>query len=104
MPRLSAFKIVYAETAKQHLRGLTARQRAMAVHGIEASLTYGPKDEARNRKPMRENDLGAEWELRIGDLRVYYDVQEQPERLVSVLAVGLKVGNAVRIGGEEVAL
>ena len=104
MPAPPAFKVVYAEAAKQHLRGLTARQRSIAVHGIEASLTYEPKVQARNRKPMRENDLGADWELRIGELRVYYDVQEQPERRVSVLAVGLKVAGTLRIGGEEVAL
>ena len=104
MPYLSAFKVVYAEAAKQHLRGLTARQRSIAVHGIEASLTYEPNVQARNRKPMREDDLGAEWELRIGALRVYYEVQDQPERRVSVLAVGLKMGSTVRIGGEKVAL
>jgi hypothetical protein len=52
---------------------------------------------------MRPNPL-APWELCIGDLRVYYDVQEEPEKVVTVLAVGFKVGNRVFIGGEEVDL
>jgi len=52
---------------------------------------------------MRPNPL-APWELRIGALRVYYEVKEEPELVVSVLAVGVKDRNVVRIGGEEIAL
>ena len=46
----------------------------------------------------------APWELRIGDLRVYYDVEEAPEPVVSVLAAGIKEGNQVRIGGVVIRL
>ena len=52
---------------------------------------------------MRPNPL-APWELRVGDVRVYYDVQENPEPLVMVVAVGVKDGNRILIGGEEVDL
>lgn len=45
----------------------------------------------------------ASWELRIGDLRVYYDVVENP-RTVIVLAVGIKRGNRVCVGAEGVDL
>ena len=45
---------------------------------------------------MRPNSL-APWELRIGNLRVYYDVDEEQE-LVLIRAVGIKVRNLVRIG------
>jgi mRNA-degrading endonuclease RelE of RelBE toxin-antitoxin system len=51
---------------------------------------------------MRRNPL-APWELRIGALRVYYEVKE-PDLVVNVLAVGVKDRNIVRIGGEEIAL
>jgi hypothetical protein len=44
------------------------------------------------------------WELRIGALRVYYDVREQPDALVIVKAVGIKQRNRIFIGGEEVTL
>ena len=40
----------------------------------------------------------APWELRIGNLRVYYDVEEDPEPSVYIRAVGAKEGNRVRIG------
>ncbi|MBI3329183.1 MAG: hypothetical protein HYZ81_21085 [Nitrospinae bacterium] len=42
----------------------------------------------------------ASWELRIGSLRVYYDVMDDPEPLVEIVAVGIKRGNQVYIGGE----
>lgn len=56
----------------------------------------------RNRKVLRANLL-APWELRIGDLRVYYEIEDDPERVV-VKAIGVKDRDRVRIGGEEVEL
>jgi hypothetical protein len=57
----------------------------------------------RNRKLLRANPV-APWELRIGDLRVYFDVAEEPSPVVTVRAVGVKVRNRVLIGGQEVDL
>jgi mRNA-degrading endonuclease RelE of RelBE toxin-antitoxin system len=82
---------------------LTARQRATVLNGIEKHLSDQPSVETRNRKPMRPNPI-APWELRIGNLRVYFDVQEEPERVVLVVAVGTKQGNQVRIGGKAIQL
>jgi hypothetical protein len=52
---------------------------------------------------MRPNPL-APWELRIGELRVYYDAEEDPEPVVRVRAIGTKERNVVRIGGEVMNL
>jgi hypothetical protein len=49
---------------------------------------------------MEPNPL-APWELRIGDLRVYYEVTEQPEPTVYIQAVGVKVRNRLRIANKE---
>jgi hypothetical protein len=49
---------------------------------------------------MRPNPL-APWELRVGTLRVYYDVVEEPEAKVLILAVGIKKRDRVIIAGEE---
>jgi len=65
---------------------------------VDEQLTYQPTVETKNRKPMRPNPL-APWELRIGDLRVYYDVEEDPEPVVYINAVGIKERNQVRIAG-----
>ena len=73
------------------------------MDGVDEQLTHQPTVETRNRKPMRPNPL-APWELRIGKLRVYYDVDEDPEQIVYVRAVGLKDRNRVRIGKEVIEL
>jgi mRNA-degrading endonuclease RelE of RelBE toxin-antitoxin system len=52
---------------------------------------------------MRPNPL-APWELRIGELRVYYEIAEDPGRVVTIVAVGVKDRNRVLIGGKEIEL
>lgn len=52
---------------------------------------------------MRPNPI-APWELRIGPLRVDYDVADEPKPVVRILAVGVKRGNAVIIGRKHLKL
>ena len=63
--------------------------------------------ETRNRKALEEPaSFGATWELRFGpknSFRVFYDVNPD-EKTVSVLAIGVKEGNRLFIGGEEFEL
>ena len=78
------YRIVYASEIRDHLRCLTARQRSTVFDEVNQQLTYEPTVETRNRKPLRPNPL-ASWELRIGDLKVYYDVEEDPEQQVNMV-------------------
>jgi len=52
---------------------------------------------------MRPNPF-APWELRIGNLRVCYDIEDKPERVVYIRAVGIKERSNVRIGKEVIKL
>ena len=97
------YAIEYSPETIGHLRVLTTRQRTQVFDMVEQQLRYEPNVETRNRKPMRPNPL-APWELRIGDLRVYYDVEDAPEPRVSIRAVGIKDRNRVLIGNEEIQL
>jgi mRNA-degrading endonuclease RelE of RelBE toxin-antitoxin system len=96
------YRIEYSPEVEDHLRALTARQQAIVLDRVERMLMHEPSIETRNRKPMRPNPV-APWELRLGILRVYYDVEENPPT-VYVRAVGIKIRNRVRIGGEEIKL
>jgi mRNA-degrading endonuclease RelE of RelBE toxin-antitoxin system len=96
-----AFRIELSPAAREHIRDLTARQRTIVLQGIRGQLQSQPKTATRNRKPLRPESL-AEWELRIGNIRVYYDVTIEPDEVVSIIAVGIKVRNRVRIGSEDV--
>ena len=98
-----AYRIDYSREAIDHLRFLTARQRRMVLDAVDRQLTYQPDVPTPNRKLMESNPL-AVWELRIDNLRVYYDIEDEPEPVVVIRAVGVKERNIVRIGGEEVDL
>jgi mRNA-degrading endonuclease RelE of RelBE toxin-antitoxin system len=97
------YTIEYSPEAIDHLKALTARQQAIVIDAIEEQLAYQPMVETRNRKPMRPNPV-APWELRVGTMRAYYDVAEQPEQTVFIRAIGVKQRNRVTIGGEEIEL
>jgi mRNA-degrading endonuclease RelE of RelBE toxin-antitoxin system len=98
-----AYQIEFAESVKTHLQVLTVGQRATVLDAIERHLANEPLVETRNRKPLRPNPV-APWELRVGTMRVFYDVSEGPPQLVRVLAVGVKERNVLRIGGQEIQL
>jgi len=52
---------------------------------------------------LRPNPV-APWELRVGDLRIFYEVSAETPPTVDILAVGRKDGNILRIAGEEIEL
>jgi mRNA-degrading endonuclease RelE of RelBE toxin-antitoxin system len=98
-----AYLIEFAEGVKGHFKSLTANQRSIVMDSIEKQLTNQPLIETRNRKPLRPNPI-APWELRIGNLRVFYDVTFEETNVVKILAVGYKEGNALFISGKAVSL
>ncbi len=82
---------------------LAARQQRIVLATADKQLMHQPTVETRNRKPMRPNPV-APWELRVGNLRVYCDVEEDPVFVVFIRAVGIKERNRVRIGREVIEL
>ena len=103
MKRPIRHAIEFTREADAHLATLVARDRALVLDSLEGQLAYEPTVETRNRKRLRPNPL-APWELRIGRLRVYFDVEREPHAVVRIQAVGVKDRSSVWIGGEEVKL
>ena len=97
------YRVEYSPDSEDYLRAMTARQQRLVLDAVDEQLTYQPTIETINRKPMRPNPL-APWELRVGDLRVYFDVEEGPDPVVLVRAVGRKERHRVRIGREVIEL
>jgi mRNA-degrading endonuclease RelE of RelBE toxin-antitoxin system len=97
------YRIEYSPDAEGHLRALTAAERSIILDAVDEQLVNQPTAVTRNRKRMRPN-LVALYELRVRDLRVFYDAEEEPEQLVLIRAVGRKDGNRFIIGEEEVVL
>ena len=97
------YTIEFAECVKEHFKSLNSYQRTDIINSIQTQLVHEPLTETRNRKALRPNPI-APWELRIGDLRVFYEISAEEPDIVCVLAVGRKKGNQLFIGGKVVKL
>jgi len=91
------FRITITEDAERQLRSLPARDQRILEAAIQSRLEHQPTTPTKAIKKLRPN-LFAEFELRAGDLRVLYNVDEGE---VVVLLVGRKVGNKLIVEGEE---
>lgn len=98
-----AFEIEFTPDAWEHLQDFSARNRTTLLAEIETQLRHEPHVETRNRKPLRKNIL-ADWELRVGRFRVFYDIDDNNVRIVLIIAFGVKNGNRLFIGGKRFEL
>jgi hypothetical protein len=102
-----AFEIVYRPETVRHLDAIEARHLSLIRRTIEEQLSHEPFNETTNRKPLLRQSLLGEnvWEIRFGPqnrLRVFYCPDpDEPHRLI-VEAIGVKKGNRLMIGGQEV--
>jgi mRNA-degrading endonuclease RelE of RelBE toxin-antitoxin system len=58
-------------------------------------------EETRNKFRLRRPSAHAEYELRLGDVRVFYRVRDD---VVEVVLIGTKRGNRLVVAGEEFEL
>lgn len=107
MARRPKFTINYAPETYKHLDWIELKYHRLVATTIKERLSHTPATQTRNRKPLEEPaSFGATWELRFGpknSFRVLYDVNHQ-EKAVAVLAIGVKEGNRLFIGGQEFQL
>ncbi|MBX3053458.1 MAG: hypothetical protein KF753_18425 [Caldilineaceae bacterium] len=101
------FEIVFAEAVKQLLASIQRRYHSLIFQTTVEQLRFEPTTETRNRKPLkRPTEIGATWELRLGPnnrFRVLYEVLPE-SREVHILALGIKRGNRLLVGGKEIEL
>lgn len=101
------FLLIYAPIVKLHLKTIGRKYHSLIRTTIENELQFEPDIETRNRKPLkRPVTFEAEWELRFGPdnrFRVFYDINIESHE-VYILAIGVKEGNRLFIGGKEVKL
>src|SRR5262249_51558336 len=91
------FKITITEDVDRQFRCLSARDQRILEAAILSRLEHQPTTPTKAIKKLRPNPF-AEFELRAGDFRVLYNVEENE---VVVLLVGRKVGNKLIVEGEE---
>jgi mRNA-degrading endonuclease RelE of RelBE toxin-antitoxin system len=92
-----AYELSIAKTAREELKALKAFDRNRIMDSIEKQLIDSPTVVTRNRKLLGKTKTSFAfvpplWELRVGDYRVFYDVDEA-ERVVSVRSVRRKLAD-----------
>ena len=85
------FRIRYDEIAEEDLKNLKKFDRNIVLDSIDEQLSHEPLKKTKNKKiligvkpPWTQE--GPVWELRVGEFRVFYEVNEEKEE-VTVHAV-----------------
>ncbi len=99
------YTLVFAPEVVLDLRAIQRKYYSLLRAEIAHHLKSEPEFETRNRKALGDlpEPFGAQWELRLGPknlFRVFYEVDEEA-LVVTVLAIGVKERNILRIGREE---
>lgn len=107
MATIQRFKLIYAAQVKDHLKFIERKYHSLIRETIENQLRFEPDVETRNRKPVEQpTTVEADWELRFGPnnrFRAFYTMNIS-QREVDLVAIGVKQGQKLFIGGEEVEL
>jgi hypothetical protein len=107
MATTQPFKIIYAAQVKDHLKFIERKYHSLIRETIENQLRFEPDVETRNRKPVEQPvTVEADWELRLGPnnrFRAFYLISIS-RREVYIVAIGVKQGNKLFMGGEAVEL
>lgn len=96
------FEIEFTSDAVDDLKSFRKSEQQTIFEQINDQLSYQPAIDTRNRKKLRPNDV-AEYELRIGNFRVFYDVDEETNT-VKIEAVGYKKGSRLFIRDKKYSL
>jgi mRNA-degrading endonuclease RelE of RelBE toxin-antitoxin system len=81
------YVLEYTEGVLADLKGLRATDRQRILDKMDEQLMHTPAQETRNKKilvglkPPWEHEEPV-WELRVGPFRVFYDVDEEGQRVV----------------------
>jgi mRNA interferase RelE/StbE len=78
------YGIVLAPEAVEDLSRLPARQRSTVREALEVHLRHEPSRTSRSRVKRLVDIASPQFRLRVGEIRVYYDIVEAQ---VSVLAI-----------------
>ena len=96
------FSLNFSNSALDDLNFFRTFEHRLILDEIDVQLRHEPTRTTRNRKPLEPNEL-ADWELRIGPYRVFYDV-DSASGIVKIKAIGHKEHNRLFIRGKEFRL
>ncbi|HSG39714.1 MAG TPA: type II toxin-antitoxin system RelE/ParE family toxin [Thermoanaerobaculia bacterium] len=79
------YEIILSPEAVEDLRRLDAHTRAAIRDALEVHLRYEPTKVSRSRIKRLRELLHPQYRLRVGDVRVFYDVVEGTVEVIAIL-------------------
>jgi mRNA interferase RelE/StbE len=80
------FAVVLAPEAVEDLRRLTANARATVRTALETHLRHEPEKVSRSRIKRLRGLLRPQYRLRVGEVRVFYDVAGTTVEILAIVA------------------
>ena len=80
------YEIVLAPQAVDDLRTLKAHVRAEVRDALERHLRHGPTRVSKSRVKRLRGLARPQYRLRVGDVRVFYDVQATTVEILAIVA------------------
>lgn len=105
MTRRPKFELYFAPEVVAHLGVIERKYHTLIERTLDEQLSHTPQRETRNRKQLDQPaPFDATWELRFGPnnrFRVFYEI-DFGEKIVWILAIGIKEGSRLMVGEEEI--
>ena len=80
-----AFEIILAPTAATALKNLTVPIRTGVTKALAAHLTHEPTKVSKSRIKRLRGLSQPQYRLRVGDIRVFYDVTETQVQVLAIV-------------------
>ena len=94
---------VFSPDAVRQFKKLRTYDQRVVVDGVQKHLVDAEPDETtRNKFRLRHLSDFADYELRLGDLRLFYRIEASGEVVVTL--IGAKEGSLLIVEGEEFEL
>lgn len=81
-----AYEIFYSDEAIEKLKIVRAFDRAAILDEIERVLMVNPTQESKAKVKLLRQPAPAQYRLRVGEYRVYYDVGERWVNIIQILS------------------
>lgn len=93
-----AFEIVLAPEAVDDLRRLKAHVRAEVREAMATHLSHEPRKTSRSRIKRLRGVARPQFRLRVGDVRVFYDVSDEVVEVLAIVAKSEAESWLARVG------
>jgi mRNA interferase RelE/StbE len=93
--------IVFAPEAVQDLKRLSARERSIVRDALETHLRHEPARTSKSRIKRLRGISRPQYRLRVGDIRIFYDIVEQDVQVLAIVSKSRAVAWLEEMGDAE---